>query len=388
MNQLPVQETYIIKKVTHAGRDTNVKAAADRIGAIDGWRAIAAIGVLYTHTWALLKFPQFNLGGIDLMKVLNLWGNGVHLFFVISGFCFFLVMRRMNSIEPKTSLHFWKKRWLRIAPAFYVSCLAYLLLGVVTNTIRGDFWDLMYKLVANLGFVQNHVPGAEINAIFWSLAVEWHFYLLLPFLFYFIHKKGFLRTITGVALFGIIINLLHYKGMLFPGDKWWYTIFANINHFVWGIVLGYFFFEKVALPKFFRSGFGLLLGLAIAYIGKSMFSTPVVEKLHEFGFIFQSFGPITMTFGFAVLLYNTLTYNRMSALMGSRVLAATGKISFSFYLWHTLALVGVYSLFGHYIPPTAAGVFTLLALVMVVLIPFSFLSYTLLELPYFKKREK
>ena len=118
-----------------------------RIESIDGWRAVAALGVLYTHVWATLSFPVLNVGGVDVFRLLNLWGNGVQLFFVISGFCFYLVLEKQQQYDFKTAFAFWKKRWLRIAPAFYTACIV---LAFVHGT--GSISDLLYKLFFNFIF--------------------------------------------------------------------------------------------------------------------------------------------------------------------------------------------------------------------------------------------
>ena len=62
-----------------------------RLASIDGWRAIAVLGVFWWHTWIHTGNPSLILSigshGLNLQRLPVLLGNGVHLFFVISGFC-------------------------------------------------------------------------------------------------------------------------------------------------------------------------------------------------------------------------------------------------------------------------------------------------------------
>lgn len=351
-----------------------------RIESIDGWRAIAALGVLYTHVWATLSFPTLDVAGVDVMRLMNLWGNGVQLFFVISGFCFYLVLEKQQQYNLQTAFVFWKKRWLRIAPAFYTACI---ILAIVHDT--GSTTDLLYKLFFNFIFLNNHVPSAEIDAIFWSLAVEWHFYLLLPLVFLAINRLGLLQTVTGLVVLCIGLNLLHYNGYFYPGDQWRYSIFNNLGHFGWGILTGYLF-KKVKPIGIFKQNYSLLIGLLIAYIGKTMFSSGMLQRFPYFSDLLQSIGPLVMTFGFACMIYTSL-FNRMSfALIGNKFFSWIGKISYSFYLWHSILLALVYSFVSPYLPSSAISVLLLMLFTLIVLLPISFLSYRLLESFYFNRK--
>ncbi len=149
-----------------------------RIKPIDGWRAIAALGVLWTHSWATTKFDSIKIASVDLFKAINIVGNGVHLFFIISGFCMYLVFRKFEEINTSIFFSFVYKRWIRIAPAFYFACI---IVGIYNFVNNGE--SLFSRLFYNFLFLTNIVPGSVISAPFWSLAVEWHFYILLPFIF-------------------------------------------------------------------------------------------------------------------------------------------------------------------------------------------------------------
>lgn len=350
-----------------------------RIKSIDGWRAVAALGVLYTHSWATMKFPTLKIAGIDIMRVLNLWGNGVQLFFVLSGFCFYLVLADDEKFTINRIFSFWGKRWLRIAPAFYFVC--FILAFLKYESLQ----ELFYKLLINFCFLQNTFPFSEVDAIFWSLAVEWHFYLLLPIILHSITRLGILKVTIGLVLICFALNLLHYSGYLLSNDQWWYSIFNNIGHFSWGILAAYLYKHGISI-RFFVNNYSLLLGLIISYLGKLSFYSGVTEAFPQFSLILESGGPMLMSFGFAAIIYTTL-FNRFSfQLIGNRIFSSIGMISYSFYLWHSFILSIVFKFFSPWIPETAGGVFILMALTLIILLPISYVSFNLLESFYFKRR--
>lgn len=354
----------------------------ERIKSIDGWRWMAAFGVLYTHSWQSLNFPALHFAGLDLMQVINLIGNGVHLFFVISGFCFYLVLAKQKKYDLPSSLEFLKKRWLRIAPAFYVACIGY---GLAYLSYFGA--TLPWRLLFNFLFLQTYVPGAEITPIFWSLGVEWHFYMLLPLIFIAFNRLGFTRTIVLVIILHTVLNLLHYKGLLMQVPYWQYTIFANIGHFAWGLLLGNLFSrgKRWALLTHPAS---ILIGLAIAYTGRTFTFSQFVAKVGGMAYIFQSIGPIIMTLGFACMLYSCLENKTLSNIMGNKYFSSLGRVSYSFYLWHYLVLQTVYGRMQHVIPPTVPGLVLLMGCTLVILIPLSYLSYYIFESFYFRRQAR
>jgi len=354
-----------------------------RIDSIDGWRILAAVGVLFGHTWFLFNDPSWVVAGVDLMKVFYLWGYGVHLFFVISGLCFYLVLSRQPVFDWRAAAEFWKKRWLRIAPTFYVACMVY---GWVNYSQFQH--DLIYRLFFNFIFLQDHVPNTRIEGIFWSLAVEWHFYLLLPLIFLLIIRIGVPRTVVSILCLHMLLNLWHYKfhypykEIPFKADSWWFTTYCNLGHFAWGILVGWLYTTR-KLVRFFSRWWSLLVGLALAYAGRIFIYSQALVLEGSERYIFQATGPLLMTMGFACMIFSCLENEALSRIWGNRVLASLGKISYSFYLWHALVLEIVYRAFKDHLPWTAAGVFTLMAAALAILIPFSYLSFRLLESIYF-----
>lgn len=352
----------------------------DRIGSIDGWRAIAALGVLFGHVLGGLNHPVFNIAGVDLFKLTQVWGHGVQLFFVISGLCFFLVLDKKKDFSFKGTLSFWKKRWLRIAPAFYVSCVIY---AIFYSHIGISFYK---AILYNFLFIQTYINGAEISPHFWSLSVEWFFYLSLPLLFYFFRKFNIMKGVVCILLIGFLMNTIHYRYNLFFNENWIYTFFANFEHFGWGLLIGYLYKYKKA-KKFFSSYWVFFTGLILAYVGKLFFYSSFVNAVGQAEFLFNSLGPLVMSMGFATMLLVSMNNEFIARIIGNKLFRFIGRISYSFYLWHVLAVVFAIKFFSGFFENQTLSVIVIFIITVIILIPVSYLSYRLFESFYFNKKQ-
>jgi len=145
--------------------------------ALDILRGVAILAVVLNHADAHL-IPDFTepsglLGAIYWS--IHGWGRtGVDLFFIISGFL--IGGGLLNELERKGHIElriFWLKRVFKILPSYYTLVIVLVALGVVDV-----HWDQVYVFFL---FLQNYLLPTSIGPT-WSLAVEEHFYLLLPVL--------------------------------------------------------------------------------------------------------------------------------------------------------------------------------------------------------------
>ena len=113
----------------------------------------------------------------DLFISIGLAGwAGVDLFYVLSGFLIFSTLFAQQKVGRLSPRKFYTNRVLRIWPAYFSSLVIVLLAGEFATN---------YELLPVFSFfLQNYFPASQgINGnIYWSLAVEEHFYILAPFL--------------------------------------------------------------------------------------------------------------------------------------------------------------------------------------------------------------
>jgi peptidoglycan/LPS O-acetylase OafA/YrhL len=163
---------------------------------LDGWRALAVLAVILYHD------SLYVVGPFSTRWFQNYGLNGVDVFFGISGLL--ICSRLLEEEQMRGSIglkEFYIRRTFRILPPAYL----YLLVLVVLRLLA--IIPLMPKeLFAAVFFYRNYsrfsvTPGHIdwYTSHFWSLAVEEHFYLLLPSVFYFAPKRWRIPILTATT---------------------------------------------------------------------------------------------------------------------------------------------------------------------------------------------
>jgi peptidoglycan/LPS O-acetylase OafA/YrhL len=353
-----------------------------RILPLDGLRAIAAFGVVWIHVWSYMGNPSLSIGGLDIYKILSIVGNGVDLFFVISGFCMYMMYGRIP-FSWEGFLDFIKKRWLRIAPAYYFAVVVYAVILLIIN----PGFTFVKTVLLHFLFLQNFNFTQEISGPFWSLATEWFFYFLLPAFFNLSAKFGFKKIFIISFLLSIFFGLVAY----FPDPfSWSKSVIVRFTEFLWGVLAAKLYFDN-SLSKF-----SLLLnfwvGIGIAYVGRLLMLTEVVRFAGQWGFIFKTLSYSVMTLGFTIILLTSINKptEKFSLLLSSNIFRLLGRLSYSVYLWHSLVIFILAPFLKEYLYVAFLPLKTFLAFIVISLFTFgiSFISYKYLEEPYFKKRVK
>src|SRR5436305_14999883 len=155
------------------------------IAVLDGVRAIAFLCVLTFHidivTKGLKLWDAATIGPIASGVAMAGW-SGVTLFFVLSGFLLFMPYAKailFNDEWPQMG-RFYLRRMLRILPGYYVA-LFLLILLFDRQYLRLDHWKEMALFLTFL-MDATRLTFRKLNGPFWTLAVEWQYYMLLPWL--------------------------------------------------------------------------------------------------------------------------------------------------------------------------------------------------------------
>ena len=142
---------------------------------LDGLRALSIALVFFAHTGMPIgiAFPG---------------GFGVTVFFFLSGFLITSLMRREYARDNSISFgKFYLRRVLRILPSFYL-VLGAALIATYVLKLPGTF-DIDGVRAQALHYTNYWIIGHSFaglpngTGVFWSLAVEEHFYLLFPLVF-------------------------------------------------------------------------------------------------------------------------------------------------------------------------------------------------------------
>lgn len=194
-----------------------------RIKHLDALRGIAVIMVTFFHL----------TGNSGLSKTTASYGSygwlGVEIFFVISGFILPYSMFK-SKYDLKQFGRFILKRVIRIYPAYILTAL--IVIGIAHITHREVFSNA--TIFFHLLFLNQILNYVWISVIFWTLAIEFQFYLLIGLLYNYVSKSHVRLVIT--------IMLLTFTGFVL--DKITGSNQAYISHWFSFFALGFLIFSR------------------------------------------------------------------------------------------------------------------------------------------------
>jgi len=322
------------------------------IPSLDGLRALSFALVFAAHA------------GLDHIVP---GGFGVTVFFFLSGFLITTLMRREFDKRGTVSLkNFYVRRALRILPPFYSVLLVASLLtlvGVLPGKLEASAVLAQALHYANFWMIHVGADGfAAGTAVYWSLAVEEHFYLLFPLLFLLLNRLGATRKTQALVLFGLCALIL-----------------------VWRIVL-----VQVMGSESIRTYIGsdtrfdsILFGCALAIYGNPMLDAPTTsDRLWKY--LLLPLGIAGLLASFLIrgpVFRETLRYSLQGVsllpvfvcamrfpewapmrLLNLKPLAFVGVLSYSLYLIHQVALFALTSVIAAPVPRALLALLIALAL--------------------------
>ncbi len=198
---------------------------------LDVIRAIAISFVLISHC-TLLIFRESTSHLILFVRTLG--AIGVDLFFVLSGFLIGGLLIKnieLNKNSFNDLFVFWKRRWLRTLPNYYLILMIIILLSLVSNQ------ELPKNLYHYFFFIQNFSsPQPNYFTESWSLTIEEFAYLIIPFLLYtsiyFFKNVDRLRLFVYVTIFAILllftVKVNYFLNTNIQSYKHWSSSFRKV----------------------------------------------------------------------------------------------------------------------------------------------------------------
>jgi peptidoglycan/LPS O-acetylase OafA/YrhL/glycosyltransferase involved in cell wall biosynthesis len=342
------------------------KLARSNIPALDGVRAIAVFLVIFYH-FGLLMVPG---------------GSGVMMFFVLSGFLITWLLLKENDKYGNISLKgFYRRRILRIFPAFYVYLFGLIFLLLITG--KRLLWP---HAIASFFYLTNYY-----NAIFgdpntgfshaWSLAIEEQFYLLWPFFFSKFRQN--LKKMTGflvLVIAGVWIHriVLYY---VFNGDQaYFYASFdTRMDSLMVGCLLAVLLKRGVIKPfwEFICSSLFMPL-ITISLLAVSIYFGGVyfIRYRDIIGFAID---PLLI----ALLIVQLISLSSTSYLkwIDWPVVRYLGRISYSLYLYQQITLDPVRKILSG--KPLLAQLIAAVAVTIII----ASISYYAIERPFLRLKD-
>lgn len=343
----------------------DTSTSGTKFSPLDGLRGIAVLVVFLSHSSGFRQrlTPWTSFHGTGHL--------GVYLFFVLSGF----LLTWSLLASPRINFRgFYLRRFFRIAPLFYLVVSVVFALQLWSG--RVDLYNLHIK-EGGFGYLR-HLLFYQGDSVFWTIAAEFEFYIILPFLVLALGRGGGkLAMLLGITAVGCgIWYLLIELGKVDP--RYSLKVARIVHHsqyldvFIYGILAAWIFRrpEFSAQMEKDRSVLHVLATLMVVSI-LSLSLLLVSENFFGFGRFWRNeqdwwqamkfpakFGPQSWSLfygpAFAVLALASLTGHRaLQRICDWRPLRLIGVTGFSWYLIHFPILRMVNALYGF--KPTAGG---------------------------------
>jgi|GEM_PF-928799 len=188
------------------------------IASLDGYRAFGTFVVLMHHVPFIFLRTPFAYGWWVLQS-----------FFVISGFLLtMLLLKEKEKGYPfaKYIKDFYLKRFYRIFPLYWAFLgligLFLLIFGITQIPLLSGLlaeykqnwvflWTYTYNFKELANFLQNENPNlSPFLSHLWSLSVEEQFYLMLPFMVFFLSKQNLKRLVLAIIILSPLARLATY----------------------------------------------------------------------------------------------------------------------------------------------------------------------------------
>lgn len=343
-----------------------------QIPSLDGLRAVSFLLVFAAHS--------------GLEKIVP-GGFGVTTFFFLSGFLITTLMRLEERKTGTVSLKgFYLRRIFRILPPFYLTLVLATVLavaGLVPGKLEGSPMSALYLHFGNYWFAFHGGDGVPAGtAVYWSLAVEEHFYLLFPLLYLITRRLGLTERRQGMFFLLMCGAIVVWRSLLVmrfgvPEDRTYLASDTRFDSILFGCALavamnpvvdGPVGSERLWKRVLFPAGIAILLFTflyrapwfreSIRYTLQGIGLTPVFITAMRF----PAWGPFRI--------------------LNTKVLAFIGVLTYSLYLVHHVVLYTVH----HHLPTWHPALLSIIALA--ISLGFSLAMYQYVEKPFGRLRKR
>lgn len=348
-----------------------------RVYGLDVFRAVAILLVVISHGGFMIDQA---LPGFPYVKLID----GVELFFVLSGFLIGTILLKIysekHSLSGSQLTAFWKRRWLRTLPNYYLVLflnLAFVSAGIINGNAQMFNWKFLF-------FLQNF--NSYFTDFFWeswSLTVEEWFYIIIP-LFIFLFQKIIKKVMGDKNFFLVTILLFIFLPLLYriyispeQVDVFWHdvkfrkVVMTRLDAIMYGVLFAWVKFyhpelwKKIALPFFFS---GIVMLYFFMYI----------QAANPTGFFSKTFYFSLIGLAAAMLLPFADSVKTFRTRFG-KVMTHISLISYSMYLLNLGIIADVIR--KHFEPTTPFGGLLTYSIYWILVFGLSTLLYKYFEKP-------
>lgn len=331
-----------------------------RIDYLDGHRGIAILLVIFYHAfsrWTGLvpytdtyaQFPLFQFGFL-----------GVQLFFLLSGFVILMTLEKCTTFKD-----FLYRRWLRLFPAMFI-CSIIIFLSADFFFERPLGTISAKDLIPGLTFIEPEILSELIGTVksiegaFWSLYVEFKFYIISAFLYFLIGSKKLVVSLFMLFFFGTAITqlnqysdniLVHYLSLT--------SNILSFEYFGWFAAgSSFYIFKKDGNKTWFYLGILMCVfsSLVTALTSNSLSTLLVILCISTF-------------------FYCSLVSRDIQRLLSNKFLLFFGYVSYPLYLLHENMMISLTIKFSPLFPPSINYLLPMFAIAFIAIIAFIITKY-------------
>ncbi|MBL0142282.1 MAG: acyltransferase [Betaproteobacteria bacterium] len=326
---------------------------------LTGLRAYAALWVMLFHFISIVGPTRLSVAvpgmSLDVTPLVTIGWVGVDLFFVLSGFLLTTHLLERWGVTGREALmgSYFRARVLRVFPAYWVQ-LAILFAVAVIARGGAPAWS---------GYLPLHVPMLQnlsekasfaINPVYWTLPIEFAFYLCLPAIARYLAAGEAREARTAwvrlaVLVMGLIATTWAYRYVVFRAYEGsavntiaWATsqIPGTLDQFMIGsgTAAGYRLARSVRAPgiagtRAWHST--ALFAIGLCGVVAMMYFIDRIHGAYWSGhwalFVWHT---ITAAFIACIVLSIVISSPSTRLVFENRIALFLGTISYSIYLWH------------------------------------------------------
>lgn len=305
-----------------------------RTQSLDALRGVAIVMVFFYHLATMKQLPEFK-GSLAMLPAFGMFG--VDLFYILSGY---FITRALLKSPAWDAPRFLRSRVSRIYPAFLVSLPIFLTLRWLLN-LPFDL-HLGLGLVLHALMLHNFFPGigASINGPYWTLGVEFPYYMIMLAVAPFLRQRASYWLCTGL----MVLVALTWRSAVFlnypdEATRFFHAtqVFGTLDEFFIGGLAAYLVGHRKWGPWLKENGrlifsIGLACTLATFYYQESRF--PTYWAAPETAILWRT----ALAGAMSVVIMGCAHWAPTKVLKWTG-LPWLGKISYSLYLYHMLPII-------------------------------------------------
>ena len=271
---------------------------------------------------------------------------GVILFFVLSGFLIgSLLLTEMQRYSHVNTARFLIRRGFKLYPVYYLFIAYCVLMPVLkaclsNENISNVFSSSLGQYLTSLVFLQNYIAPNPAGHT-WSLAVEEHFYLVLPFVILLLGPKRVWKWLIPICLCSIpicaglrVLSIVHQQaagGIVLSAQN---ASHLHVDALMIGVALAVtaiqFPDHFIQLGRFPRTL--VIMGL-ILWVIPCAFNFSILS--------WAAFGSTMWILGSAGILVGFCSFKNNDVIVNKRGITAwIGANSYAIYVWH-VTVIGI-----------------------------------------------